>query len=128
MPALQSSHLTRHAESSAHKAAAAAAIGNDDPLVGAVPPSADEFMHLMERISEGAATCSSRKQAKMTWCVCEAMKARGQAFIAKAKAVVFFGTSAMVVSRFDFGQRRATYKFMPARWDRKENLELVAIT
>ena len=89
---LQAINFKAH-ENNLHHRTAAAQYGAgscvNDVAVNAAP-TADEFNVVVDAINDGKATCSSRKQAKMTWCLCEAIKSIDQRFIGESTAVSLF--------------------------------------
>ncbi|CAE8641554.1 unnamed protein product [Polarella glacialis] len=90
---LQAINFKAH-ENNLHHRTAAAKYGvgsciNDVAGINAAP-TADEFNVVVDAVNEGKATCSSRKQAKMTWCLSEAIKSIDQRFIGESTAVSLF--------------------------------------
>ena len=90
--ALQVVNFRKHAASPHHKSAALAYVTNDSAaeLGHNVAPLAEEFRSLLEAVLKGEATCSSRKETKMTWCVAEAIKIMDQRHLARAASITFF--------------------------------------
>ena len=97
---LQSCNFSRHASSKQHRAAVRCflektstdsgenILARAQTCIGA--PSEEEFQNLLNNIRDGKATCGSRKESKMTFCVAESMKSVDQKFIRKAQAIALY--------------------------------------
>ena len=101
MGALQKANFVKHAASQHHKGAALTFLtggrssdGLSRPLPTAIgfntAPSAEEFKAVIDAITQLQATCSSRKQAKMTWCIAEAIKIIDQRHLLRAASITLF--------------------------------------
>ena len=56
----------------------------------AFAPAANVFEKIVNDIQNGTATCSSRKNTQLTWCLAEALKAMDQVVLAKCEAISLF--------------------------------------
>lgn len=100
--ALQVANFKKHAAAPHHKSAALEYLTKDtgsDPGLSPssasalgynIAPLAEEFRSLVAAIRKGEATCTSRKHAKMTWCITEAIKIMDQRHLARAASITLF--------------------------------------
>ena len=98
--ALQVINFRKHAANHHHKSAALKFLSDAPCSAGLSPsptaigynisPPAEEFRSLIEAIKKGEATCSSKKPARMTWCIAEALKIMDQRHLARAASITLF--------------------------------------
>ena len=86
---LYKTNFKKHHENPNHKKAVTTyMLGDDSHLFGA--PPANEFRELADVIMKGQGCCGTRKLAKMSWCLAEAIKSVDQKFVTKAATITLF--------------------------------------
>lgn len=88
---LAASNLAKHHKSWYHvQAAKRYATGTDIALGFNGAPQLEEFAKTAEAVKAGTATLSTRRSAKLTWCLAEALKVLDQRFVQRPCVVTLF--------------------------------------
>ena len=78
--AMQTANFEKHDRNPKHRAAAISFLTKTlEWVIDA--PTKQEFESLCEAIRQGNATCKTRKMARMTWCLNEAIKSEDQKYV-----------------------------------------------